>query len=77
MLLRIITGGTQIAGYYTQPQNMIVYARGGNDNISMSNVTARAEFYGEAGDDFLTGSSRRRLARRRLRQRSDQRQRRQ
>src|SRR5262249_33037740 len=33
----------------------IVYARGGNDVVTLGTLPVRAEFYGEAGDDYLAG----------------------
>lgn len=45
----------------------IIYGGGLNDTITQSNLTIPAEFYGEAGDDYLAGDEQR-LARRRRRQ---------
>ncbi|ADB17518.1 autotransporter-associated beta strand repeat protein [Pirellula staleyi DSM 6068] len=42
--------------YHNVPGKTLVYGRGGNDIINQSNLQIPAEFYGEAGDDFLTGS---------------------
>src|SRR5262249_41752132 len=33
----------------------IVYARGGNDTVTLGTLPVKAEFYGEAGDDYLAG----------------------
>jgi Ca2+-binding RTX toxin-like protein len=35
----------------------VAYGRGGNDQISQSNLNKPAEFYGEAGDDYLAGAN--------------------
>src|SRR5205814_3874175 len=36
----------------------VVYGRGGNDTIQQVNLSLPAEFYGEAGDDYLAGYNR-------------------
>jgi Ca2+-binding RTX toxin-like protein len=42
-------------GTFTITGRAVVYGRGGNDNLQMGNFNHPAEFYGEEGDDFLTG----------------------
>lgn len=37
------------------PSKIYVYGRGGNDTINMYNTRLNAVFFGEAGDDILTG----------------------
>ena len=41
--------------YTTGPSKVYVYGRGGNDTITMYNTRLNAVFFGEAGDDVLTG----------------------
>lgn len=43
--------------YYSASHKTIVYGRGGIDQIQQANLTIPAEFYGEAGDDVLSGGS--------------------
>jgi autotransporter-associated beta strand protein len=43
--------------YYSASHKTIVYARGGIDQVTQSNVTISAEFYGEAGADVLSGGT--------------------
>src|SRR4030095_8909384 len=42
-------------GHLTITGRTVVYGRGGNDNIQMGNFNHPAKFYGEEGDDYLTG----------------------
>jgi hypothetical protein len=42
-------------GYYTVTRRAVVYGRDGNDIITQGNFNHEAEFYGEGGDDQLTG----------------------
>jgi Ca2+-binding RTX toxin-like protein len=42
-------------GYFTITRRAVVYGRGGNDYVQMGNFNHPAEFYGEEGDDYLTG----------------------
>jgi Ca2+-binding RTX toxin-like protein len=43
--------------YYSASHKTIVYARGGIDQVTQSNVTISAEFYGEVGADVLSGGT--------------------
>lgn len=44
-------------GNYSASSKTIIYGGGGNDTITQSNLTIPAEFYGEAGDDVLSGAT--------------------
>jgi VCBS repeat-containing protein len=41
---------------YSVSNKTIIYGGGGNDTITQSNLTVPAEFYGEDGDDYLSGA---------------------
>jgi fibronectin-binding autotransporter adhesin len=45
------------SGVYTVPGKTIVYGRGGIDHITQANLFNPAVFYGEDGNDVLTGAS--------------------
>jgi fibronectin-binding autotransporter adhesin len=47
---------TATIGDYSASNKTIVYAGGGNDTITQANLTIPAEFYGEDGDDYLSGA---------------------
>ena len=47
---------TSTIGNYSASNKTIIYAGAGNDTLTQSNLTIPAEFYGEAGDDYLTGA---------------------
>ncbi|WP_254508011.1 beta strand repeat-containing protein [Anatilimnocola floriformis] len=47
---------TTTIGNYSASNKTIIYGGAGNDTLSQSNLTIPAEFYGEAGDDYLTGA---------------------
>ncbi|WP_425617659.1 autotransporter-associated beta strand repeat-containing protein [Anatilimnocola sp. NA78] len=42
---------------YSASNKTIIYGRGGADTITQTNLTISAEFYGEIGNDNLTGAS--------------------
>ncbi|WP_254509590.1 autotransporter-associated beta strand repeat-containing protein [Anatilimnocola floriformis] len=50
--LRITAG----SGNYSASNKTIIYGGAQNDNITQSNLTIPAEFYGEGGDDVLSGA---------------------
>lgn len=41
---------------YSASNKTLIYGGAGNDTITQSNLTIPAEFYGEAGDDYLSGA---------------------
>jgi autotransporter-associated beta strand protein len=43
-------------GNYSVSNKTIMYGGGQNDTLTQSNLTVPAEFYGEDGDDYLTGA---------------------
>lgn len=43
-------------GNYSATNKTVVYGGAGNDSLTQANLTIPAEFYGEAGDDYLTGA---------------------
>jgi autotransporter-associated beta strand protein len=43
-------------GNYSASNKTIIYGGAGNDTLTQSNLTIPAEFYGEAGDDYLSGA---------------------
>ena len=47
---------TATIGNYSASNKTIIYAGGMNDTITQANLTIPAEFYGEDGDDYLTGA---------------------
>jgi hypothetical protein len=67
---------TSTIGNYSASNKTIIYGGGANDTITQANLTIPAEFYGEAGDDYLSRRDEQRLAGGRPRQRPHQRQRR-
>ena len=42
-------------GFFTVTRKVVVYGRGGNDNIQMGNFNHSLEAYGEEGDDYIAG----------------------
>jgi Ca2+-binding RTX toxin-like protein len=52
--IRLRIGGS--IGNYSASNKTIMYGGAGNDTLTQSNLTIPAEFYGEAGDDYLTGA---------------------
>ena len=47
---------TASIGNYSASNKTIIYAGGMNDTITQANLTIPAEFYGEDGDDYLSGA---------------------
>jgi len=47
---------TATIGNYSASNKTLIYGGGQNDTITQSNLTIPAEFYGEAGDDYLSGA---------------------
>jgi Ca2+-binding RTX toxin-like protein len=45
-----------LVGDYGVSNKTIAYAGGANDTLTQANVTTPAEFYGEAGDDYISGA---------------------
>jgi fibronectin-binding autotransporter adhesin len=52
-----VRANAQIVAYTTVTTRVIAYGRDGRDSLNASNLTVPAEFYGEAGDDVITGST--------------------
>jgi Ca2+-binding RTX toxin-like protein len=47
---------TGTIGNYSASNKTVIYGGGANDTLTQSNLTIPAEFYGEAGDDYLSGA---------------------
>ena len=45
-----------VIGNYSASNKTVVYGGGANDSLTQANLTIPAEFYGEDGDDYLTGA---------------------
>ena len=48
---------TSTINNYSASNKTIIYAGGSNDNLTQSNLIIPAEFYGEDGDDYITGAT--------------------
>jgi Ca2+-binding RTX toxin-like protein len=48
---------TATIGNYSASNKTIIYGGAMNDTLTQANLTIPAEFYGEAGDDYLTGAT--------------------
>ena len=48
---------TGTIGNYSASNKTIMYSGGMNDTLTQSNLLIPAEFYGEAGDDYITGAT--------------------
>ncbi len=48
---------TSTIGNYSASNKTIIYAGGMNDTLTQANLTIPAEFYGEGGDDYISGAT--------------------